>query len=375
MRAGAARMEHAARLARYGVVSAVLAQLSDDQVGELVGTAAPLGAGIGGATSLLDIDGTRVFVKKIPLSHPELRQENLRSTANIFRLPVFYQYGLGSAGFGAWRELAAHLMTTSWVLGRQCPRFPLTYHWRMLPDSSPRRPAPAARAALERAVARWEGSPAVRERLLAIERSSACVAVFLEYFPQTLHEWLAGQISQGGDTADSACTMTERNLAAGTSFMSSRGLLHFDAHFNNILTDGQRLYFTDFGLAMCSAFELSGAEARFFRAHRSYDVSYVMTHLVKWLAPAQRGEAGSDPLMREYDGSKKPVCLPPSAEAIVARYAPIAVIASEFYRKLRADKATPYPAGEIERACAAAGRPADGHRLDASGDGAGRHGR
>lgn len=126
MRAGSARMEHAARLTRYEAVSAFLAQLSDDQASALGGTAALLAAGIG-AASLLDIDGTRVFVKKIPLSDPELRQENLRSTANIFRLPVFYQYGLESAGFGAGRELAVHLMTTSWVLGRQCPSFPLTY--------------------------------------------------------------------------------------------------------------------------------------------------------------------------------------------------------------------------------------------------------
>ncbi|MFI7135214.1 hypothetical protein ACIBQ1_56840 [Nonomuraea sp. NPDC050153] len=32
--------------------------------------------------------------------------------------------------------------------------------------------------------------------------------------------------------------------------MNSRGLLHFDAHFENILTGGQRLYFADYGLAV-----------------------------------------------------------------------------------------------------------------------------
>jgi hypothetical protein len=285
-------MEHSARLDGYSAASEHLALLSDDQVGGLVGMAAPLASGIGGATFLLDLDGTRVFVKKIPLSDLERCQENLRSTANVFRLPVFYQYGLGSAGFGAWRELAVHLMTTNWVLARRCLGFPLMYHWRILPGPPPRPPSAAEHADMERAVAYWEGCREIRERLLAIALSSASVVVFLEYFPQTLHEWLGGKISRGGDAADSACIMADRNLQAMTFFMNSRGLIHFDAHFNNILTDGQRLYFTDFGLAMYSRFDLSGAEARFFASHRSYDRSYTVTHLVKWLKVAQGPEQG-----------------------------------------------------------------------------------
>lgn len=46
----------------------------------------------------------------MPLTDVELRPENVRSTANLFGLPTFYQYGVGSAGFGARRELAVHLM-------------------------------------------------------------------------------------------------------------------------------------------------------------------------------------------------------------------------------------------------------------------------
>ncbi|MFF2503082.1 hypothetical protein ACFVTY_06840 [Streptomyces sp. NPDC058067] len=49
--------------------------------------------------------------------------------------------------------------------------------------------------------------------------------------------------------------------------MNSRGLLHFDAHFQNILTDGRRLYFADFGLALSSRFDLSPSEAGFFERH------------------------------------------------------------------------------------------------------------
>ena len=61
--------------------------------------------------------------------------------------------------------------------------------------------------------------------------------------------------------------MVERKLDAGTAFMNARGLLHFDAHFDNILTDGQRLYFADYGLALSSRFDLSEDEATFFDRH------------------------------------------------------------------------------------------------------------
>ncbi|CAM5675047.1 hypothetical protein SCANM63S_05404 [Streptomyces canarius] len=107
----------AARLAGYGTVSTQLSLLSDHRLGEAVAAATPLGSGIGGRSAELDINGIRVFVKRIPLTDTELRPENVRSTANVFELPMFYQYGVGSAGFGAWRELAVHTMTTNWALG------------------------------------------------------------------------------------------------------------------------------------------------------------------------------------------------------------------------------------------------------------------
>ena len=59
--------------------------------------------------------------------------------------------------------------------------------------------------------------------------------------------------------------MVEKELEAGTSFMNARGLLHFDAHFQNILTDGERLYFADYGLAISSRFDLSRGGGRLLR--------------------------------------------------------------------------------------------------------------
>jgi len=54
----------------------------------------------------------------------------------------------------------------------------------------------------------------------------------------------------------------------------------------NILTDGRRLFFADYGLAISSRFELAQDEADFFREHGTYDRCYSVTHLVNWLAVA-----------------------------------------------------------------------------------------
>ncbi len=107
---------HVDRLMRYENVRAALASSSHQRLGELVADARPLSTGIGGTGLLLDVDGTPVFAKRIPVTDVELRAEHLNSTANIFQLPTSCQYGIGGPGFGVWREVAANAITTDWVL-------------------------------------------------------------------------------------------------------------------------------------------------------------------------------------------------------------------------------------------------------------------
>lgn len=136
-----------ARRAAYGTVSAALARLGDRELAALVAAATPLGTGIGGRSALLEVAGTRAFVKHLPLTSLELRPENFRSTANLFGLPMVCQYAIGYApGFGACRELAAHEATSAWVLAGECPNFPVLYAWRVLPEAARRRPAPCSPA-------------------------------------------------------------------------------------------------------------------------------------------------------------------------------------------------------------------------------------
>ncbi|MFC8225249.1 protein kinase family protein [Streptomyces sp. NPDC057287] len=343
----------AARLAGYAHVSTQLSLLSDHRLGEVVAAADPLGSGIGGRSAELHLDGTRVFVKRIPLTDTELRPENARSTANIFELPMFYQYGVGSAGFGAWRELAVHTMTTNWVLGDACAGFPLMYHWRVLPDSPPEGFTDEF-GGLEGAVAHWEGSPAVRDRLEGIGRSSHSLVLLLEHVPHTLAEWLADRRGtdalEGGD--GSPYRWVEDALTDGAAFMSSRGLVHFDAHFANILTDGHQLYFADFGLALSSRFDLSADESTFLSDHRAYDHGYVVSHLLHHhVLDGVRGDTAREVFLHDWVAGRRPGGIPPGLTAVIDRYARPAVVLNSFHRRLLTEsKRTPYPAAAVERA-------------------------
>ncbi|MFE2294956.1 protein kinase family protein [Streptomyces sp. NPDC059452] len=344
--------ERSSRSAAHRAVSATLARYDDRALGELVGTAEPLGSGIGGKSALLEIAGTPVFVKRVPLTDLERRPGNVRSTANVFALPLFCHYGIGSPGFGAWRELAVHTLTTDWALAGEYGGFPLLHHWRVLPDSTP---LPEELADVERAVAYWGGGAGIRIRIEGLRHSSASIALFLEYLPQNLHQWLGRQMVAGGERADRACAMVERELAAGTAFMNSRGLLHFDAHFENVLTDGRRLFFTDYGLALSSRFALSPDEADFFRRHLTYDRDYTVSYLVNWLVTALHGYEGygrddREAQVRAYARGERPTGVPDAAASILTRHAPLTVVMADFFRELQqGSRETPYPLEAIRR--------------------------
>ncbi|MCK1794678.1 protein kinase family protein [Streptomyces sp. XM4193] len=346
-------LSRSARLGTHGAVSTSLALRSDRDLRECVAAAAPMGSGIGGRTALLEVEGTRVFVKQVRLTDLERRPEHVRSTANLFGLPAHCHYGIGavgSPGFGAWRELAAHTMTTNWVIAGDHEGFPLMHHWRVVPDSAG--PLPEELADVERAVAYWGGGSAVRRRIEALQESTASLVLFLEYIPQNLHDWLGGRIEAGEETAERACALVDEELRAGISFMNARGLLHLDAHFENILTDGRRLFFTDYGLALSSRFDLAEDEADFFDRHRTYDPHYAVTHLVNWLAVALYGYSPEErrAFVDACAHGDTPRGVPASIAALLVRGAPVAAVMGDFFREFRqVSRTAPFPTAAIGR--------------------------
>jgi hypothetical protein len=334
----------AERLAAHRTVATALAVLSDGDLAGLLASGRALGSGIGGTVVTLDVEGVTVFAKSIALTAAELRPENRMSTADLFDLPPFYQYPMGSTGFGAWRELAAHTMTTNWVLTGGYPGFPLTHHWRILPAAPPAESAAMTMfGGIGGAVARWDGSAAVGRRLEAIADSQAGIVVFQEYIPQRLDEWLTGP--------DADFALAEQQLTAGAAFMRAQGFVHFDTHFGNVLTDGAQMYFADFGLATCDRFKLSEVERRFLDGHRDFDLAYISAGLVVYAVSTVRGDRPYREFLRAWTaGHVDRTTLSPKLAALVDRHAPLAVTVLDFHDALdQGPKTHPWPAAEVAR--------------------------
>jgi hypothetical protein len=320
----------AARSARHQRLSAFLASRSDTELAAFVDTGGPDNVSVGGGSVVLDVDGVPVFAKRIPLTDRELA--NPGSTANLFDLPVFCQYGVVSPGFNAWRELAANIIVTDAVLAGETQSFPVLYHWRVLPGRSP---VAAEHADIDTVVAVLGGSPAVRARLEALAAASCSLVLFCEYIPHPIVDWLRE------NPAGKAATV-ERQFSQIVSFLRGRRLLHMDGHLGNMRTDGERIYLSDFGLATSTRFDLSAAERDFAERHATHDAGYAAMRLVNWLVtdvcgvpvPASGGPVARNEYVRRCAAGHIPDDMPPAVAAILTRHAPAAAKMNAFYWRL-----------------------------------------
>lgn len=335
------------RIKTYAHLSTELTCLSDMRLSDLLHNTEPLHSGIGGHSSLLKIGDTNVFIKKIPLTDIARQSQHILSTANLFELPLCYQYGVGSAGFGAWRELIAHIMTTNWVISGDGPNFPILYHWRVLPTQSKDLNIKHW-GDLENYSQYWENSKAIQRRIEAIHNATTHIILFLEYVPQTLYQWLGEQLKAEEFTATKAISFVDKVLKSTNDFINGQGLVHFDAHFENILTDGKRVYFSDFGLALSSHFDLTNSEIDFLNAHRTYDRCATIVNLLHCIITNLYGKDQWEMRLKDYMSSKLPPLVSP-IDTLIKQYAPIALVMDEFYQKLQKEsKSTPYPATHLE---------------------------
>jgi hypothetical protein len=132
-----------------------------------------------GNTQTVEIAGEPVFVKTIPLT--DLERDHMYSTRNRYQLPTFYQYGVGSAGFGAWRELVTHVTTTNWVLEDAIDTFPLTYHFRIVPRPSPADPVGPSN--IDDYVRTWNSSKSIGRYVTDRASGRHAALVFVEQVP------------------------------------------------------------------------------------------------------------------------------------------------------------------------------------------------
>jgi len=337
------------RIESFGRISTNLSSLSNRQLLDLLGRSAQMHAGIGGSAALLTLDETPIFVKRIAVTDLEVRPENYMSTANFHGLPMWCQYRLATPGFGVWREVLAHVASTNWVLCDDFPDFPLLYHWRILPGSTPAPINSADASALEENIRAWGNPPAIRKRFDAIQQATTELLLFLEYLPQNLYQWLRTEIAEHGDDATPSILLIEEKLHEAMGRMNARGLLHMDAHFENILIDGTQLYFSDFGLALSSMFDLSAEETEFFAQHRGYDRCNVIMSFAQVVVLSLFGDGNWAQKLRDFlDGRLGEA--DSRLGSFLRRNAPVALALREFYMDHLEDVRSPsFPAAEIDR--------------------------
>ena len=350
----------AERTLTWSRLHAHLSGLADAELAELLNTASELGAGIGGRSFRLVMDGTTLFVKALPLTELELRADNRRSTANLFGFPPYCQYGVGfHSGFNTWRELEALERTTTWVLDGTVAGFPLLYHWRVLPAAPPTQVE--ALADPDKAVAYWHGAEGVARRLAAQEASHTALFLFLEHQPHQLDTWLRGRLASGGAAAAEAIERVDATLLPPVLWMNQQGLFHFDLHLANLLTDGQQVLVTDFGLATAHDFALGDDERRFLDQHRLHDPAFTITKFVNLLVTELTGITDTrtrDAYIAQRASGRRPGGLPPAAESVVHRYAPVAeVINAVYWHLFTESRDIEFPSAKLQRACDRVGLP------------------
>jgi hypothetical protein len=315
-----------------------------------------------GISQQITMGGLPVFIKRIPVT--QIEYEHLLSTKNLYDLPLFYQYGFGSVGWGVFRELLTHLKTTHWVIAGDIENFPLLYHYRLLPAAGPR--AAVDIAYHKRTLTYWGDNEQIGRYMLERARADYELVLCLECFPQTVAGWLMSHPDQ--------TPLVLKEITAALKFLQNHGLIHFDVHLFNMLTDGQQIYLTDFGLTLDKQFSLSAAEAKFYDDHSDYDYGQLLwslgTHLYatyRDLPPPEKQqvqnacgineemvfEQSLDLLLTHFDtlAASGLMNLATNFVAIIAQYRPVITLMHDFYRTMRGNdqKDTPFPRAALKQ--------------------------
>jgi serine/threonine protein kinase len=251
------------RRQKYFEVSSQIARLDDRKLHSLLNQREPNESSVGWGMSHIAILGqSKVFVKRVPVT--DIEYDNLFSTKNLYGLPTFYNYGLSATGLGVFRELMTHLKTTHWVLEGAIANFPLMYHYRIIS-------AAKKRVDLEIDIEHWGNNANIKKYVLDRANAQHELVLFLEYIPHVLETWLQENPTK--------LQQPFNDLCRAIAFLRTKGIIHFDAHFRNVLTDGEQIYLTDFGLALDKSFALTERVEDFFEQNTLYDYGEVLRNL------------------------------------------------------------------------------------------------
>jgi len=220
-----------------------------------------------GETQTIRYQGTKIFVKKVPLTGVEY--QNKYSLKNHFRLPLYYNFGINSAGFGAYRELNAHIKTTNWVLAGETDSFPLLYHYRVIRRISKIRNIDENEH--RDYIKYWNSSKSIDAFIKERNNSEYELLLFIEHFPHVLGfgKWFSKNTHRIDEISNSCFKAIE--------FLKSKGMVHMDLQFHNIVTDNEDFYFTDFGLTLDKQACVSEKEKAFYKSVSFLDYHFFLS--------------------------------------------------------------------------------------------------
>ena len=297
---------------RSSAVRDRLAEITDAELRAAAGDPEPRAWGTSGSA---EIDGHKVFVKRVPVT--DLEHSRARSTRNHFELPMYYSYGVGSGGFGVWRELAVHELTAAGG------RFPELLHHRV----TDRAGGVEFPISMDSYIERWNGSRAIRAFIEARLVATHEVWIVLEHIPDSAMTWLTANQARVDEMF--------AGVFDAVGELQANGVIHFDAHLGNIVTDGSRFVLTDFGLAISRDFELRAEERRFMDRHRHYDYGVALGHLGLMLCDDLGVPETGRGVARAIDNEEFPASYAPELIAAFRRYRDVAVYMSDFFHRIR----------------------------------------
>lgn len=220
--------------------------------------------------SISKIDGINIFIKKIPCTTLEFN--NMFDTSNLFNLPTYYNYPIGSAGINCFRELLTHIKTTKWVLDGQIENFVIMYHYRIIKKDK----IILDQTKINKTISKWNNNYNIKNYLEQRQKAPYEILVVLEYFPNILKNWIQLDYKN--------IYSYEKQIYPILSFMNKNHLIHFDSHARNIaVSDDGIIYLIDFGLALDLDFDLNENEKKFFKANSNFDYGLGLLNILDLL--------------------------------------------------------------------------------------------
>ncbi len=212
--------------------------------------------------SYTKISGYDVFMKKIPLT--TLEYNNMFDTSNLYNLPTFYNYPIGSAGINCFRELTMHIKTTNWVLEGKIKHFIMMYHYRIIKKENHIIDDIQKENINKKVETKWNGNKNIKKYLIERLNAPYEIIVVMEYFPITLNEWLKQDITN--------VYSYKKQIYPLLNFLQEQHVIHFDSHSKNFVVSKEGIiYMIDFGLVLDLEFNLTKEEIKFFNKNTMFD--------------------------------------------------------------------------------------------------------